>query len=66
MGAGRGKGRESVEVGGDAVHIDMHIQAPSDGGTVVGPPEHILSMLRRRRWVTWAGGGYRPRGGGRR
>ena len=36
-----GRGQDNSVGGGDSGHTDIHQQAPSDGGKVVGPPEHI-------------------------
>ena len=38
----------------------MHLQAPSNGGTVVGPPEHILSMLAGEDGLRGQGGDTGP------
>ena len=42
-----GRGQESVEVGGNAVHTYIYLQAPSESGTVVVPPEDILNGRSR-------------------
>ena len=42
LAAGRGQGRyEGVRESG---HTDIHLQAPSDGGTVAVTPAHIRSL----------------------
>ena len=39
-----GRGQERYEGSEYSEHTDIHWQAPSDGGTVVGPPSHIRSL----------------------
>ena len=44
MGPGGGKGKYSVEGGGDAGRTDIHWQTPSNGGTVGVLLDHIISL----------------------
>ena len=36
-----GRGQERSEGGGDLGHMYIHQQAPSNSGTLGGPPEHL-------------------------
>ena len=56
-------GRERSEGGGESGRKVIHLQAPSDGGTVGGPPAYI-GILRAVDEGMREGGGYGPHGGG--